>query len=236
MLFDEKFIDDLKNDPLKKSIQACEIALEALNLEYSSAWSEVDYQILTETYALLVELIEARILNIEIFIPEIYGCTSSSECLLISDFIKEVKLKAYAEDSKYNLATLRNRFKSSLGNSFHYEFSQGDVDRIQELLNQLRTLVAESDKFEPEHQQRLLKRLEKLQSEVHKKISDLDKFWGLIGDAGIAIGKFGKESKPLVDRIKEITQIIWQAQSRAEELPSGTEVPLLSGDRENDKK
>ena len=63
---------------------------------------------------------------------------------------------------------------------------------------------------------------------MHKKVSDLDRFWGLIGDAGVVLGKLGNDAKPIVDRIKEVAEIVWQTQSRAEELPSGTKIPLLS--------
>ena len=76
--------------------------------------------------------------------------------------------------------------------------------------------------------QRLLVRLEKLQSEMHKKVSDLDRFRGLIGDAGVVLGKLGKDAKPIVDRIKEVADIVWQTQSRTEELPSGTKIPMLT--------
>jgi hypothetical protein len=72
-----------------------------------------------------------------------------------------------------------------------------------------------------------LKRLESLQAEMHKRVSDLDRFWGLIGDAGVVLGKFGKDAKPFVDRIRDIADIVWRTQSRAEELPSGTSSPLL---------
>jgi hypothetical protein len=64
-------------------------------------------------------------------------------------------------------------------------------------------------------------------SELHKKVSDLDRFWGLIGDAGVVVGKLGENAKPIVDRIREIADIVWQTQSRAEELPSGTKLPQL---------
>ena len=70
--------------------------------------------------------------------------------------------------------------------------------------------------------------MEKIQSELHKKVSDLDRFWGLIGDAGVVIGKFGNDAKPIVDRIKEIADIVWRTQSRSEELPSGTTTPFLN--------
>lgn len=106
---------------------------------------------------------------------------------------------------------------------------------MQVLLNQLRTLIADAKDLEEEHQQRLLRRLEKLQSEIHKKVSDVDRFWGLIGDAGVVLGKLGKDAKPIVDRIREITEIVWQTQSRAEELPSGTHLPQLTTPTDDSK-
>ena len=54
-------------------------------------------------------------------------------------------------------------------------------------------------------------------------------------DAGVALGKFGIAAKPFVDRVKEIAEIVWRTQARAEELPSGTKLTLLtSGDSEDD--
>ena len=117
--------------------------------------------------------------------------------------------------------------RASLESGFLYVFTQGDLERIQLLINQLRTLVAESTIFEAEHQRRLLLRLERLQAELHKKVSDLDRLWGLVGDAGVALGKFGKDVKPMLDRIREIVDIVWRTQARAEELPSGSKPPLI---------
>ena len=125
------------------------------------------------------------------------------------------------------LESLRSRFKTSIGNRFCYEFSQGDIDRIQLLVNQLRELISNVSGLEKDHQTRLLQRLEKLQAEIHKKVSDLDRFWGLIGDAGVVLGKLGDDSKPIVDRVKEIANIVWQTQARSEELPSGIPLPFI---------
>jgi hypothetical protein len=58
-------------------------------------------------------------------------------------------------------------------------------------------------------------------------MSSLDKFWGLIGDAGVILGKFGEDAKPFVDRFQEIAQIVWGVQARTEELQSGLRMPLL---------
>lgn len=60
-------------------------------------------------------------------------------------------------------------------------------------------------------------------------MSDLDRFWGLVGDAGVAIGEFGADAKPIVDRIRELTGIIWRAQARAEGIEGSDDPPLISG-------
>lgn len=117
-------------------------------------------------------------------------------------------------------------------NTFSYEFTDGDIDKVQKLLNELRDIISKSELFTADHQQRVLKRLERLQGELHKTISDLDRFWGLIGDAGIVIGKLGNDAKPIVDRIKEIADIVWRTQAKSEELPSGSSIPFLSNGKE----
>ena len=135
------------------------------------------------------------------------------------------KCKAHVAEIQLNL--MKNKFNGLLGQSFSYEFSHEDLDRVQQLINELRDEINTSNLFEQKHKARLLKRLEKLQAELHKKMSDIDAFWGLVGDAGVAIGKFGNDAKPFVDRIREMTDIVWRTQSRAEELPSGIPTPLL---------
>ncbi len=119
------------------------------------------------------------------------------------------------------------RFDSLFSNDFLYEFSEESISKIQTLINELRELVNSSDLFEAEHKQRLLKRLEKLQSEIHKKMSDVDRFWGLIGDAGVVIGKFGKDAEPFVNIIKKISGLVWKTQLQTEELPENNKHPLL---------
>lgn len=114
-----------------------------------------------------------------------------------------------------------------MSTGFKYEFSQGDLEKVQALINELRQEVGTSTNLEDGHKARLLKRLEALQSELHKKISDLDKFWGLIGDASVVMAKIGNDAKPIVDRVREIADIVWRTQTRAEELPSGTTLPQI---------
>ncbi|MDH3998726.1 MAG: hypothetical protein OET90_07785, partial [Desulfuromonadales bacterium] len=139
-----------------------------------------------------------------------------------------IKAKKIYSDNKFN--TLRNKYSSIIRNSFYYEFSQGDLDKVQKILNDLRDFISKSKLIEDGHKDRLLNRLGKLQNELHKRISTLDSLWGIIGDAGVVAGKLGKDSKPFVDRVRELSQIVWVTQARAEELPSNTPPSLQVGD------
>jgi len=227
MLFSEDFVEALKDDPVPGTISLCDKAIAELRVESEEGWSPEDYSVLLEAYSLLIEVMESGLLPIRVSYPQILGMGGGDECQQLYQWITSVRTRCVAEESKLRVTSLRNRFRVSLGTGFAYEFSQGDLERVQGLINQLRELIAATENFEKEHQQRLLRRLERLQAEMHKKVSDLDRFWGLIGDAGVVVGKLGNDAKPIVDRIREIADIVWQTQSRAEELPSGTKLPQL---------
>lgn len=224
MLYDNDFIESIENDTVSATIQICERARQVVSDQRE--WNDVSYQAVAEAYALLSEMSECGLLPVQPDFPDLSN-DSKQDGPTIWGFLMSVLAMCNAEATKLSMQSLRSRFRTTLGAGFAYEFSQGDMDRVQELINELRELIANTTQLEREHQQRLLRRLEKLQSEMHKKLSDLDRFWGLIGDAGVVLGKIGNDAKPFVDRVREIADIVWQTQSRAEELPSGTRLPSL---------
>ena len=127
-------------------------------------------------------------------------------------------------------ADYANHYANAFSSSFAYEFADDDLKRMQTLINELRDLVANSKYLEEDHRTRLIKRLEALQAELYKKVSDLDRFWGLVGDAGVALAKLGENAKPIVDRIREIASITWRTQKKAEQLPDETPNPMIDSE------
>jgi len=124
--------------------------------------------------------------------------------------------------AKTSLQKGRDLFAMKSGKLFVYKFSETDVQEIQGHLNELRSLFASSEELTEEHRRRLQRRLEQLQTEVNKTMSDLDRFWGLVGDAGVAIRKFGDDSKNaalIVATVYKLTMLIWKAQLSAHGLP-----------------
>ena len=226
MLFDDQFVGEIKSDPIAKVQEICLLAQEAIS--EGQGWTQQEYKVLLETYLLLSEIAEAHMLPFAIKPPLIPDNPELAlRCSTIAVYINEVKEACESHAEQLEIERTRARLRSSLGTTFAYEFSQGDLDRVQSLINDLRTLVSSVDGLDSSHRQRLLKRLESLQSEMHKRVSDLDRFWGLVGDAGVVLGRLGDSAKPIVDRIREIADIVWRTQGRAEELPSGAKPPQI---------
>lgn len=190
--------------------------------------TEIDfYDNYIEAFAALETYINVNDLSNQYSIPQI-SKDKKLNIKLIKDFFNKVFNAVDLKVSEEALERYRQKYQLQFGAIFSYNFFEGDLTRIQELINELRDLITKSELFDLNHKERLLNKLESLQKELHKKMSNLDKFWGLIGDAGVVLGKFGTDAKPFVDRIKEITEIVWKAQSCAEKLPNGSPMPLLN--------
>jgi hypothetical protein len=89
-----------------------------------------------------------------------------------------------------------------------YEFSETDFKRVQDLVNELRELIRGSTLITDEHKRRLLRRLEAMTNELRRKTNDIDRFWGFIGEAGIAMRKFGDDLAPISERVLELGGLV----------------------------
>jgi hypothetical protein len=92
-----------------------------------------------------------------------------------------------------------------------YEFTEEDFKRAQVLIAELRELLRDNSLISEEHQRRLLRRLEAVRSELHKRTNDIERFWGFMGEAAIIMRKFGEDLRPISDRAQELGRIILSA-------------------------
>lgn len=228
MLFDQSFLEGIDKNPVGAIVSACEKTVDAIEAR-NRDWAPPDLAELMETAALVNEIIDDHLLSSKNILPEIDG-NFGYNCQQLFQYLNNVRGEFQGHAYEIQFASIKDQYRTALKANFAYEFSQGDLERVQSLINELRTHISSASGLENEHRRRLLARLEKLQSELHKRVADLDRFWGMVGDAGVVLGKLGKDAKPIVDRIREIADIVWRTQSRAEELPSGTKPPLLESD------
>jgi len=110
---------------------------------------------------------------------------------------------------------------------FAYKFSDGDVSKIKELIGELRDSINSNGMLSENHRKRLLFKLESLDKEFHKIMSDLSKFWDLFGEAALMSRMGTPDLKPAVGIITKIMRIVWSVQATANQLISGTDFPGL---------
>ena len=118
------------------------------------------------------------------------------------------------------------RYIAITGKGFVYELSESDLEQIQKLINHLRKLLQDTKEIDDKHRARLLERLEAMQSELHRKMTNFEILWGYCIEASYAIARVGEAAKEIRKTIQEILKIAGIAASVAHELPSSTPPPL----------
>lgn len=227
MRIPDHILEIVRSNPTQAAHSACYYVLDIV--ENTAGWSTEDHDLLLECYALISAMVDADLIRIYADLRDIDADVYSA-CSQLHKYLKEAYGELEKDLADHRLGAMKSKFADLVAHGFSYEFTEGDVNRIQVLINELRTLISDNTELEDQHKRRLLKRLEKLQSEMHKKMSDLDHFYGLTVEGSVMLKKVGGNLKPIVDRITEITKITWATQSRAEDLPSGSEPPLLGHD------
>ncbi|HHQ4541409.1 TPA: hypothetical protein ACSP10_002169 [Aeromonas veronii] len=227
MFFSEDFVNHVMNNPYVGITEACDQVTVILEQSSHTGWVQQEHEMLMDAAAFINYVIIEKQFDMLYFVPELTGIISD-DCKLLYDYIKNIKSQFGSYALKIKMQSYAENYSNLFKGAFSYEFSKGDLDRIQALINELRQYIYDNESLEEKHRQRLLKRLENLQAELHKRVSDLDRFWGLVGDAGVVLGKLGNDAKPIVDRIKEIAEIAWKTQARTEELPSSSTNPMLN--------
>jgi hypothetical protein len=223
----EHIMQAIQINPVQGAIDACDYALQAVDAPHD--WRTEDYEVLLECLAIVSTLKDNNLIHYYEFDPTIEP-DMRAVCGAISKFLGLVRDQLIGSAAEVKLENLKKQLSIKIANGFGYEFSDGDLSRVQELVNELRTQIASAEGLEQDHRQRLLKRLEKLQTELHKKVSDLDNIYGLIGDAGVVLGKLGRDAQPIIERIRELTTITWRTQARTEELSSDAPLPAIGKD------
>ena len=226
MKWNEEFIrEKLPTDPIEAGKAICEWMSDGYD---GDDW----YEDLLDDFAFLQIWIRKHHWNIEIPSIDIEDRTGTVDT--INNWVKTLRAYFMNKSASNALQTSLEYYQAELGVGFAYQLTDGDLDRIQKLVNQLRTQISSCGVLENDHRRRLLSRLEKLQRELHKRMSDYDRAYGIMVDGIILTQRFGEAVKPVTELIREIGNLFWRAQSRCEELPGDSPLPLPSSPSDKD--
>ncbi|MBW8035665.1 MAG: hypothetical protein FVQ79_08555 [Planctomycetes bacterium] len=235
-MFDEEFVKQLPQNSLEAQMEIC----KKFNVFNDSFPDDRGRSKAVEEYLKALAFVDIytkiQSIDTDASLPELKSDHKNiTKVDIVVNFftrwMRDLKEKLRVVQHTNTYETAKDYYASMFGKGVFYEFSDGDFSRVQTLLNNLRDLLTNSTDFEEDYRSRLLKKLEALQSEVHKKMSDFDRFWGFFIDSGIALSKFWENAKPFRDDIKEIVEIVSRTQAKAENVQKFFPLNLLkSGD------
>jgi len=152
----------------------------------------------------------ARDAKLEQF-PEI-GSDRHHNISSVNAYFKQLRASVRAEltrrHSRGYFETKTEEYAALFSQATFYEFDETEFKRVQTLINELRDLIGGSTLISEEHKRRLLRKLEAMRAELHRKTGDIDRFWSFLGEAGIAMRKFGEDLRPVSERIVELGKIV----------------------------
>uniref|UniRef100_UPI003B51914E hypothetical protein n=1 Tax=Roseovarius indicus TaxID=540747 RepID=UPI003B51914E len=108
-----------------------------------------------------------------------------------------------------------------------FSLPEKDKDRIAELCEKMRRIIFSTTDFDEPHRLRLLNRIAAIEAEIHKPKGMFDVVRGGIDDLGETLGKFGKDIKPLTDRMQEVVSIARKNTKEYDQLPEPEEIKRL---------
>jgi hypothetical protein len=114
-------------------------------------------------------------------------------------------------------------------NDLHPTFKLDENDRVLvlNLCSDMRKIVLNTTHFDNPHKVRLSNRIAAIEAEVHKDNGLFDVVLGGVSDFGETLGQFGRDIKPLTNRMSEVLKITRKSTKSYDQLPSPEEIKQL---------
>lgn len=231
MLFTNEFIASLRSQPLIGCMQVCKVAFDRVSQQAVQGWQDRDYEVLSEAYAVVSTVLDSGLLKIRIEAPSLRG-RIKEDCTAINQYLNRLVKECTQIKSQERIEQIKANVRQSLGvvtqpePDGHYQLDAQDLQRMEELISQLQSALNACSVLTEPHKARLRARIERMRRELRPQVPDLDRVWGLIGDARVLIEKIGAQARPMVSRLTELGELTWRIQSRTEGLHGGQQLSL----------
>jgi len=221
-MFDEEFLRNLPDDNIFALEKLCQNFFENPK---SKGYSQDNYDEYLQAFGTIYPIAKEAVSKL----PEIsFGANKRNNFEQIVSFFNYVNDFVIQYNTNKLVQKAQNDFQAIRGKIVYYEFQEDDFEEIQNHINELRIIIDGSELLSEDHKLRLLKRLEKVQLELHKRVSDVDRFLGLLLDVNIIVRDLGENAKPFMEITKNISKIITQLILVQNGIPP-SEMPKLLG-------
>jgi len=117
-------------------------------------------------------------------------------------------------DAAETAESLEEHFAALLDENLGYDLPEQQLTQLRGFVTALQEKISSANAPCEHRRDRLLKRLEKLQSELHSKLSSLDRLYGTTMEVLVVAQTLGDKSKAVLDIAGKIFAIIWAVHSR----------------------
>ncbi len=209
-MFDDDFFNNLPNEPI---VAAHKISNTFCAFDRSIP--DKDKQEFLEHYLTAMgafqAFADAYALNFDF--PQLSG-DREQNTREIRSFFYTLRDALDAEVAKLTVEQARSKFSSRFARASYFEIPEENLKKLQLLFNSIRYEVERNQSINDEARWRLLKKLEATELKVQKKMIDLDRLWGFMGEARVILSTSGDDTRIILDRINEIARITRAAQSK----------------------
>jgi hypothetical protein len=215
-MFEDQFINRLPEDPIPAVIVICKefLAFHAAN---ENAFSH--YKGYIEALGFIEVYAEAN--NLEMSFPQIDE-KREQNIVKIEKFFMETCRLFERKYQQSNLEDIKKKFASKLKPENVYTADDNEVIMLKKQLIALRNEIERNSPLDEDYKFRIIRKVDKILSISYKSMTDLNPFWGLIGERGIIAGKLGPEEKKIPELINLLVDTIWKIQLRSENMPANT--------------
>ena len=161
----------------------------------------------------------------DVFNDAPYGRTTHAKAIWVQRLLRIIDVERSIPDEE-RITHGRNPTETSELLPTFEVFSK-DKERIFELCHKMRLIIIATTDFDEPHRLRLLNRIAAIEAETHKPKGMFDVVLGGVVDVGETLGKFGKNIKPLTDRMSEVAQIARKGTKEYDQIPVPEEVQKL---------
>jgi hypothetical protein len=133
--------------------------------------------------------------------------------IAMHEWLRDYSALRLEREATEKAEALEEHFQALLDRSLGYELSDRLLIELRGLVNELQAKISANRALREYRRERLLRRLEKLQLELHAKLSSLDRLYGTTMEVLAVAQNLGDEAKPVLDIAGKIFGIIWAVQA-----------------------